>query len=155
MATLVSFWPPQPPCAPGTLYTLPKEMHPWFSSAHLSSSPPPPPPIKYLVSVVGETHIPGSPMAFTHFLMSLPHTLHVLLFFSTLFMHRGNGEMEWGNERLKHIGFCGLADKWPCQTCWNLSSVLQWWPQSNVKSVRKDALWIECWISLTFSLYCL
>lgn len=98
---------PPAPCAPGTLYTLPKEMHPWFSSSHLSSSPPPP-PIKYLVSVVGKAHIPGSPVAFTHCLTS---SLSLIRYMSccssqlSLYAKRqqGDGTRRWAPETFRFL----------------------------------------------------
>lgn len=135
---------PPTPCPPGTHYTLPKEMHPCFSSSHLSSSPPPP-PIKYLASVVGEAHITNPWLSLTFSSVSLVR--YMSMFFSTVVTHRGNREMEGGNEHLKHLGFIQAPlPEWHCQTGWNLSleeSYNDGLLLSSVKSVQIDAFWIR------------
>lgn len=95
MAILVSSWPPLPlppaPWPPGTLYTLLKEMHPWFSS-HLSSSQPPP-PIKYLARVVGEAHITVSSLSLICY---LSHCFSQLCIYTQ--RQQGDGRRRWAPE---------------------------------------------------------
>lgn len=70
---------------------------------------------------------PGSPMALTHCLTSsLSDTTCRAGPLSSLFTHRGNREMERGDEHLKHLGFCPPSpERGLVKHGENLSSVLR------------------------------